>query len=131
MRYGASLDIRIVTSKNYSWRRTLLLYRVRSITSNKKCSHYKPSYRGQMYKKRLHFLDLLYSLVRNSTCVVMSQKNKTPAVILSLLITIAIVGTGIWWFANRSGANTPTPSQPQTPNLPNAPTPKPPPSSLR
>ncbi|MEG3900113.1 hypothetical protein QT989_31290 [Microcoleus sp. SVA1_B6] len=55
----------------------------------------------------------------------MSQKNKTPVVILSLLITIALVGAGIWWLTGRSGANLPV-SSPQTPNLPYAPTPKPP-----
>jgi len=54
----------------------------------------------------------------------MSQKNKTPVVILSLLITIALVGAAIWWLAGRSGANLPV-SSPQTPNLPYAPTPKP------
>jgi uncharacterized membrane protein YfbV (UPF0208 family) len=55
----------------------------------------------------------------------MSKKNQAPAVILSLLVTIAIVGIGIWWLASRSGANLSTPA-PQTPSLPNAPTPKPP-----
>jgi uncharacterized membrane protein YfbV (UPF0208 family) len=54
----------------------------------------------------------------------MSQKNQAPAVILSLLFTIAIVGIGMWWLASRSGANLPT-LAPQTPSLPNAPTPKP------
>jgi phosphate transport system substrate-binding protein len=55
----------------------------------------------------------------------MSQKNQAPAVILSLLITIALVGIGMWWLASRSGANLPIPV-PQTSSLPNAPTPKPP-----
>lgn len=59
----------------------------------------------------------------------MSPKNKAQIVILSLLITIAIVGAGIWWFASRSGANTQTPAPP-TRTLPNAPTPKPPSSSF-
>jgi len=54
----------------------------------------------------------------------MSQKNQAPVVILSLLMTIAIVGTGIWWFTSRTGANIPTPPPP-TRTLPNAPTPKP------
>jgi len=54
----------------------------------------------------------------------MSPKNKAPAVILSLLITIALVGAGIWWLTARSGANLPV-SSPQTPNLPYAPMPKP------
>ena len=54
----------------------------------------------------------------------MSQKNKASVVILSLMMTIAIVGTGIWWFASRSGRNVPTPPPPIR-TLPNAPTPKP------
>ncbi|MEZ2239507.1 MAG: hypothetical protein ACBR20_18835 [Microcoleus sp.] len=57
------------------------------------------------------------------------QKNKTPVVILSLLMTIAILGTAIWWFT-RSSVNLPTPSPPPR-TLPKAPTPKPPSSSLR
>jgi len=57
------------------------------------------------------------------------QKNKTPVVILSLLMTIAIVGIAIGWFT-RSSVNLPTPSPP-TRTLPKAPTPKPPSSSLR
>ncbi|MCY7384811.1 MAG: hypothetical protein LH628_19960 [Microcoleus sp. CAN_BIN18] len=60
----------------------------------------------------------------------MSQKDKAPVFILSLMMTIAIVGAGIWWFASRSGANIQTPAPP-TRTLPNAPTPKPPSSSLR
>ncbi|MFM9264740.1 hypothetical protein [Tychonema sp. BBK16] len=54
----------------------------------------------------------------------MSQKNKTPVVILSLMMTIAIVGTFLWWFASRSSINLPTPPSP-TRTLPKAPTPKP------
>ncbi|MEG3844403.1 hypothetical protein [Microcoleus sp. herbarium14] len=54
----------------------------------------------------------------------MSQKNKAPVVILSLLITIALVGAGIWWLTGRRSPNPPV-SSPQTPNLPYAPTPKP------
>ncbi|WP_293134369.1 hypothetical protein [Microcoleus sp. bin38.metabat.b11b12b14.051] len=60
----------------------------------------------------------------------MSPKNQAPAVVLSLLITIAIVGTGIWWLTSRIGANIQTPASP-TRTLPNAPTPKPRSSSLR
>ncbi|MEG4286691.1 hypothetical protein QUB68_26515 [Microcoleus sp. A006_D1] len=54
----------------------------------------------------------------------MSQKNQAPVVILSLLITIALVGAGIWWLAGRSRANLPV-SPTQSPNLPYAPTSKP------
>jgi phosphate transport system substrate-binding protein len=32
----------------------------------------------------------------------MAQKNETPALILSLLITIGLIGAGVWWFT-RSG----------------------------
>lgn len=35
----------------------------------------------------------------------MSQKNETPALILSLLITAALLGGGFWWFTQRSGIN--------------------------
>jgi branched-chain amino acid transport system substrate-binding protein len=45
----------------------------------------------------------------------MSQKNDTPALILSLLVTLALLGGGLWWFANRFGwgnsASTSNPSQ--------------------
>ncbi|NJR38248.1 MAG: ABC transporter substrate-binding protein [Leptolyngbyaceae cyanobacterium CSU_1_4] len=34
----------------------------------------------------------------------MSQKNDTPALIVSLLVTLALIGGGLWWFANRFGA---------------------------
>jgi phosphate transport system substrate-binding protein len=33
----------------------------------------------------------------------MSQKNETPALILSLLITVGLLGGGYWWFTQRSG----------------------------
>ncbi|MCU0570004.1 MAG: ABC transporter substrate-binding protein [Oculatellaceae cyanobacterium Prado106] len=33
----------------------------------------------------------------------MSKKNETPALILSLLITLALIGGGLWWFLGRSG----------------------------
>jgi branched-chain amino acid transport system substrate-binding protein len=36
---------------------------------------------------------------------VMSQKNETAVLVLSLLITIGLVGAGIWWLTNRSGMN--------------------------
>lgn len=35
----------------------------------------------------------------------MSQKNETAVLVLALLITIGVVGGGLWWFANRSGIN--------------------------
>jgi phosphate transport system substrate-binding protein len=31
----------------------------------------------------------------------MSQKNETPALVVSLLITIALIGAGFWWFSQR------------------------------
>ena len=34
----------------------------------------------------------------------MSQKNDTPVLIVALLITVGIVGGGLWWFT-RSGIN--------------------------
>ncbi|MEG3857992.1 ABC transporter substrate-binding protein [Microcoleus sp. herbarium12] len=33
----------------------------------------------------------------------MSQKNETALLVLSLLITIGLVGTGIWWLTSRGG----------------------------
>ncbi len=33
----------------------------------------------------------------------MSQKNETPVLIFALLITVGLVGGGLWWFINRSG----------------------------
>jgi phosphate transport system substrate-binding protein len=33
----------------------------------------------------------------------MAQKNETPALIISLLITLALIGGGVWWFT-RSGS---------------------------
>jgi branched-chain amino acid transport system substrate-binding protein len=35
----------------------------------------------------------------------MSQKNETTVLILSLLVTAALLGAGFWWFTNRSGVN--------------------------
>ncbi|MBD2042301.1 PstS family phosphate ABC transporter substrate-binding protein [Microcoleus sp. FACHB-672] len=35
----------------------------------------------------------------------MSQKNETAVLILSLLITVGLVGAGLWWFLQRSGTN--------------------------
>ena len=33
----------------------------------------------------------------------MSQKNETPALVLSLLVTAGLLGGGFWWFTQRSG----------------------------
>jgi branched-chain amino acid transport system substrate-binding protein len=44
----------------------------------------------------------------------MSQKNDTPALILSLLVTLALLGGGLWWFANRFGTGQPSSSPSQT-----------------
>ncbi len=35
----------------------------------------------------------------------MSQKNETVVLVLSLLVTVALVATGLWWFTNRGGIN--------------------------
>ena len=35
----------------------------------------------------------------------MSQKNETAVLVLSLLITIGLVGAGIWWLTSRGGIN--------------------------
>ncbi|MEG4515626.1 MULTISPECIES: ABC transporter substrate-binding protein [unclassified Microcoleus] len=35
----------------------------------------------------------------------MSQKNETAVLVLSLLITIALAGAGIWWLTSRGGIN--------------------------
>ncbi len=55
----------------------------------------------------------------------MSQKNETVVLLLSLLVTVALVATGLWWFTNRGGINlggltgsdNPTSTQ-RTPNQP-------------
>ncbi|MBE9121791.1 ABC transporter substrate-binding protein [Tychonema sp. LEGE 07199] len=46
----------------------------------------------------------------------MSQKNETAVLALSLLITIGLAGTGIWWLTNRGGIN-PGGSSPQNPTV--------------
>ncbi|MUL36482.1 PstS family phosphate ABC transporter substrate-binding protein [Gloeocapsopsis dulcis] len=33
----------------------------------------------------------------------MSQKNETAVLVSALFITLAVIGGGLWWFANRSG----------------------------
>ncbi|HLO47710.1 MAG TPA: ABC transporter substrate-binding protein [Kamptonema sp.] len=35
----------------------------------------------------------------------MSQKNETGILLLTFLITVGLLGAGIWWFTNRSGIN--------------------------
>lgn len=35
----------------------------------------------------------------------MAQKNETPALILALLITVGLIGAGVWWFTRQSGFN--------------------------
>ncbi|MBW4541794.1 MAG: ABC transporter substrate-binding protein [Myxacorys chilensis ATA2-1-KO14] len=49
----------------------------------------------------------------------MSQKNETPALIISLLITAGLLGGGFWWFIQRSGMKFDTAStvSPQTASL--------------
>ncbi len=36
----------------------------------------------------------------------MAQKNETPALILSLLVTLALIGAGFWWFGRQMGIGT-------------------------
>ena len=35
----------------------------------------------------------------------MAQKNETPILVIALLITVGLVGGGIWWFTRNSGIN--------------------------
>jgi len=35
----------------------------------------------------------------------MSQKNETPVLVLSLLITVGLIAGGLWWFTKKSGFN--------------------------
>ena len=35
----------------------------------------------------------------------MSQKNETKVLILSLLVTAALLGIGFWWFTRQTGVN--------------------------
>src|SRR4028119_217734 len=35
----------------------------------------------------------------------MPQKNETTVLVLSLLVTAALLGLGFWWFTSRSGVN--------------------------
>jgi phosphate transport system substrate-binding protein len=48
----------------------------------------------------------------------MSQKNEIPILVLSLLITVGLIGGGFWWFTRKSGfnqVNSGNITQPQTP----------------
>jgi len=51
----------------------------------------------------------------------MSQKNETAVLALSLLITIGLAGTGIWWLTSRGGINLGG-SSPQNPTVSKSPT---------
>lgn len=44
----------------------------------------------------------------------MAQKNETPVLILSLLITLGLLGAGVWWFASRFNLGTVLPAQSPT-----------------
>ncbi len=62
----------------------------------------------------------------------MAQKNDTPALIASLLLTLGLIGGGLWWLTQRSGFNLgqvlgakPT-SSPVSPASPGSPAPSPP-----
>lgn len=50
----------------------------------------------------------------------MTQKNETPALLLSLLVTGSLIGAGVWWLTQKSGINIgnlePTPSISSAPN---------------
>ena len=37
----------------------------------------------------------------------MSQKNETPALIISFLVTAGLLGGGFWWFTQRSASRDP------------------------
>lgn len=50
----------------------------------------------------------------------MSQKNETVTLIIALLITIALVGSGVWWFTKRSGIKIGSSDKP-SPNSTNQP----------
>lgn len=62
----------------------------------------------------------------------MSQKNETTVLVLSLLITAALLGAGFWWFTRGTGVNLSNvskgdnnnnPNQQQTGQTPNSPNP--------
>ncbi len=60
----------------------------------------------------------------------MTQKNDTPVLVFSLLITLGLLGTGIWWFTQQSnlevgsllGANSDPSTAEESAPLPSAPT---------
>ena len=69
----------------------------------------------------------------------MSQKNETTVLVLSLLITGALLAGGFWWFTRSSGINiggvsqnnnTNSPNQPQAPNQPQTAQPFSPPTTV-
>lgn len=47
----------------------------------------------------------------------MSQKNETTVLVLALLITLGLVGAGIWWFTSKSGIKGGDSSNPVNANL--------------
>ncbi|MDX2216122.1 MAG: substrate-binding domain-containing protein [Oculatellaceae cyanobacterium bins.114] len=44
----------------------------------------------------------------------MAQKNETPVLILALLITVSLIGAGVWWFTRQSGFNLGSFAQPNS-----------------
>jgi phosphate transport system substrate-binding protein len=46
----------------------------------------------------------------------MSQKNETPVLVLSLLITVGLVAGGLWWFTKKSGFDLDKPTSSQSEN---------------
>ena len=52
----------------------------------------------------------------------MAQKNETPALIVALLVTLGLIGGGIWWLTQRSNllGGLPATSTPSPANVPEA-----------
>ena len=52
----------------------------------------------------------------------MTQKNETPALLISLLITLGLIGSGVWWFLRNQPGGTGINSLPfpQTSTAPNS-----------
>ncbi len=46
----------------------------------------------------------------------MSQKNETPVLVLSLLITVGLIAGGLWWFTKKSGFDLGKPTNSQSQN---------------
>jgi phosphate transport system substrate-binding protein len=46
----------------------------------------------------------------------MSQKNETPVLVLSLLITVGLIAGGLWWFTKKSGFDLGKPTGSQSEN---------------